>query len=297
VQDASRSVRVSPAQRGILLMVAAMSFFVLMDATAKYLAQWYPVPGIVWARYCINLAMLLAWLAARGELRRIRTSRPGIQLARGFLLAAATSLYFTSLKVLPLADAAAIGFVLPLFVAALAVPMLGERMDGPRVVAVVVGLAGALAIVRPGSDLFTPYALLPVAMALCNALYQVLTRMVAGEEHPLTSLIWGAIVGAVLLSAAAPAYWIAPAVAWHWALLAMIGLLASIGHYLLIRAYDYASATLLAPYTYTAIVWAVLLGFLLFGQLPDAWSVGGMAVIVASGMFLAVRQRLTVRRA
>lgn len=274
-----------------------MSFFVLMDATAKYLSQWYPVPGIVWARYCINLALLLAWLAARGELKRIRTARPGIQLARGFLLAAATSLYFTSLKVLPLADAAAIGFVLPLFVAALAVPMLGERLDGPRIAAILIGLAGALAIVRPGTDLFTPYALLPVAMALCNALYQVLTRKVAGEEHPLTSLVWGAIVGAVLLSVAAPAYWVAPQVAWHWALLVMIGLLASVGHYLLIRAYDYANATLLAPYTYTAIVWAVLLGFLLFGQLPDAWSVAGMGVIVVSGMFLAARQRLTVRRA
>jgi len=273
-----------------------MSFFVLMDATAKYLSQWYPVPGIVWARYCINLAMLLAWLAARGELKRIRTARPGIQLARGFLLAAATSLYFTSLKVLPLADAAAIAFVLPLFVAALAVPLLGERLDASRTIAIFIGLAGALIIVRPGTDLFTPYALLPVAMALCNALYQVLTRKIAGEEHPLTSLIWGAIVGAVLLSATAPVYWVTPQVAWHWVLLGVIGLLASVGHYLLIRAYDFASATLLAPYTYTAIVWAILLGFFLFGNLPDGWSVAGMGVIVISGMFLATRQRLTVHR-
>ena len=286
----------SPAQRGILLMVAAMSFFVLMDATANYLSQWYPVPGIVWARYCINLAMLLAWLAARGELQRIRTARPGIQLARGFLLASATTLYFTSLRVLPLADAAAIAFVLPLFVAALAVPMLGERLDGSRTIAIFVGLAGALVIVRPGTDLFTPYALLPIAMALCNALYQVLTRKIAGQEHPLTSLIWGAIVGAVLLSAAAPVYWVTPQVAWHWVLLGVIGLLASVGHYLLIRAYDYASATLLAPYTYTAIVWAILLGFFLFGSLPDGWSVAGMGVFVISGMFLATRQRLTVHR-
>jgi drug/metabolite transporter (DMT)-like permease len=268
-----------------------------MDTIAKYLAQWYPVPGIVWARYVINLGILLAWFAARGELRRIRTARPGIQVARGLLLAGATFLYFTSLKVLPLADAAAIGFVLPLFVAVLAVPMLGERLDAPRTIAVLVGLAGALVIVRPGTDVFTPYALLPVAMAACNALYQVLTRKIAGQEHPLTSLIWGAIVGAVLLSAAAPIYWKAPDVGWHWLLLGVIGLLASIGHYLLIRAYDYADATLLAPYTYTVMVWAVLLGFLVFGQLPDAWSIGGMAVIVASGMFLAGRQRLTVRRA
>jgi len=286
---------VTPVLRGILLMVSAIGFFVSMDTTAKYLSQWYPVPGIVWARYVINLGMLLAWLAARGELKRIRTARPGIQLARGVLLASATFLYFTSLRVLPLADAAAIGFVLPLFVAVLAVPMLGERLDLPRGVAVLAGLAGALMIVRPGSSVFTWYALLPVAMALCNALYQILTRKVAGVEHPLTSLVWGAIVGAVLLSAAAPFYWKAPDQAWHWALLLVIGLCASIGHYLLIKSYEYAGATLLAPFTYTTMIWAVLLGFLVFGQLPDRWSVGGMAVIVVSGMFLVSRHRLTVR--
>ena len=287
----------SPALRGILLAVSAIGIFVLMDSIAKYLAHWYPMPGVVWARYLVNFAMILAWFAARGELRRILTARPGIQLARGVLLAASTFLYFTSLTVLPLADVAAIGFVLPLFVAALAVPMLGERLDLPRTVAIFVGLAGALIIVRPGTDVFTPYALLPIGMAMCNALYQVLTRKIAGAEHPLTSLVWGAMVGAVLMSAAAPFYWQMPAVAWHWALLGIIGVCASVGHYLLIRAYDYANATLLAPFTYSAIVWAVLLGFLLFGQLPDGWSVAGMLIIVASGLFLAGRQRLTVRRA
>lgn len=287
----------TPALRGILLMVSAIGIFVAMDTIAKYLAQWYPVPGLIWARYVINLAILLAWFAARGELHRIRTARPGIQLARGLLLASATFFYFSALRVLPIADAAAISFVLPLFVAVLAVPMLGERLDLPRAVAIFVGMAGALMIVRPGSTVFTAYSLLPVAMAVCNALYQILTRKVAGLEHPLTSLVWGAIVGAVLFSAVAPFAWETPQTAFHWALLGVIGLFASIGHYLLIRAYDYANATLLAPYTYTAMVWAIALGLAVFGHLPDGWSVGGMAVIVASGLFLAARQRLTVRRA
>ena len=287
----------TPALRGILLMVSAIGIFVAMDTIAKYLAQWYPVPGLIWARYVINLAILLAWFAARGELHRIRTARPGIQLARGLLLASATFFYFSALRVLPIADAAAISFVLPLFVAVLAVPMLGERLDLPRAIAIFVGMAGALMIVRPGSAVFTAYSLLPVAMAVCNALYQILTRKVAGLEHPLTSLIWGAIVGSVLFSAVAPFAWETPQTAFHWALLGVIGLFASIGHYLLIRAYDYANATLLAPYTYTAMVWAIALGFAVFGHLPDGWSVGGMAVIVASGLFLAGRQRLTVRRA
>ena len=141
----------TPALRGILLMVAAVGFFVSMDSIAKYLSRWYPVPLIVWARYVANLAVLLAFLAARGELRLLRTARPGLQFARGLLLALATLLFFTSLSVLPLADANAIGFAMPLFVAALAVPMLGERLEVPRLIAILAGLAGALIIVRPGS--------------------------------------------------------------------------------------------------------------------------------------------------
>lgn len=282
--------------RGIFLMIAAVGVFVLMDTTAKYLSRWYPVPSIVWARFVANLAILLLFLAVRGELGRLRTARPGLQIARGALLAGATLFFFTSLSVLPLAEAAAIAFVLPLFLAALAVPLLGERLDGARLAAILVGLVGALLIVRPGSAVFTVYALLPMAMALCNALYQILTRKVAGLEHPLTSLVWGAIVGAVLMSAVAPFVWQAPREPFHWALLGVIGVLASIGHYLLIRAFDFAPATLLAPFGYSGLVWAMLMGLVVFGDFPDAWSLGGMAVIVASGMFLAARQRLTVHR-
>ncbi|MEK6245150.1 MAG: DMT family transporter [Pseudomonadota bacterium] len=249
------------ALRGTLLVVIAVGIFALMDTIAKYLARSYPVPGVVWARYAANL------------------------------------LYFTSLTVLPLADAAAIGFVMPLFLALLAVPMLGERMDGARLAAVLVGLAGALVIVRPGGAVFTPYALLPIGMALCNALYQILTRKVAGIEHPLTSLVWGAIVGAVLFSFALPFAWVTPTDPWHWGLLGVIGLLASVGHFILIKAYDYASATGLAPFFYTQLVWVMLLGWLVFGDFPDGWSLLGMGIIVASGIYLVGRQRLTMRRA
>src|SRR5258706_2188378 len=277
-------------------MVAAVGFFVSMDTIAKYLSRWYPVPLIVWARYVANLAVLLAFLAARGELRLLRTARPGLQFARGVLLASATLLFFASLSVLPLADANAIGFAMPLFVAALAVPMVGERLEVPRLIAILAGLAGALIIVRPGSELFTPYALLPLGMAVCNALYQILTRKLAGVEPPLTSLVWGAIVGAVLLSAAAPFVWVSPQAAFHGALIVAIGVLASVGHFLLVKAYEFAGASLLAPFTYTALVWAMLSGWLVFGDLPDGTSLVGMGVIVLSGLYLANRQRLTMHR-
>ena len=135
-----------------------------------------------------------------------------------------------------------------------------------------------------------------IGMAVCNALYQILTRKVAGLEPPLTSLVWGAIVGAVLLSAAAPFVWVNPQAVSHGALILVIGVLASVGHFLLIKAYDYAGAGLLAPYTYTALVWAMGLGWLVFGDFPDGWSLVGMGIIVLSGLYLANRQRLTMRR-
>ncbi len=261
----------TPALRGTLLVVIAVGVFAVMDTIAKYLARSYPVSGVVWARYAANLLVLLVFLWARGQLGLVRTARPGLQFMRGLLLAVASLLYFTSLTVLPLAEAAAIGFVMPLFLALLAVPMLGERMDGARLAAVLAGLAGALVIVRPGATVFTPYALLPIGIALCNALYQILTRKVAGLEHPLTSLVWGAIVGAVLLSFALPFAWVTPTDPSHWALLGVIGALASVGHFTLIRAYDYANATALAPFFYTQLVWVMLLGWLVFGDFPDGW--------------------------
>lgn len=282
--------------RGIALILIAIATFSVMDTIAKYLSQSYPVGSVVWARYAINLLVLSAFLVVRGEVKRIRTERPTTQIVRGLMLGASTLLYFTSLTVLPLAEAASIGFVLPVFVAILAVPMLGERIDMPRVIAIVVGLSGALIVVRPGTALFTIYALLPVAMALCNAFYQILTRKIAGLEHPLTSLFYGSLIGTVmstfLLSAgvAMPVGWL------HWTLFLTLGVLATIGHFVLIRAFDYAPATLLAPFVYSQLLWVMLLGWFVFGDFPDGWSMVGMAVIVASGLYIANRQRLTAKR-
>lgn len=277
-------------------MVIAVGAFALMDVIAKYLSRTYPVPVIVWARYAFNLVLLAVYLAATRRFDVWRTKRPGIQLARGLLLATATLVFFTSLTVLPLAEAAAIGFVLPLFVVALAVPMLKERLDSARLIAIVVGLAGALVIVRPGSGVYSWYALLPIAMAFCNALFQVLTRMVAGVDRPFTSLFYGSSVGAVVLTLVVPVFWKAPHGLWHWSLLLTLGVLATLGHLALIRALGYSGATLLAPFTYTQLVWSMLFGWIVFGDFPDGWSLVGMAIIVASGLYVVNRQRLTFRR-
>ena len=162
----------------------------------------------------------------------------------------------------------------------------------PRLIAILVGLAGALIIVRPGSGAFTWYALLPVGMALCNAFYQIMTRMVAGVDSAWTTLFWGALIGTLVMSAVAPFFWVMPHNPWHWALLLMMGLLATIGHLALIRAFDYAGATTLAPLVYTQLIWVTLLGWILFGDFPDGWSLAGMITIVAAGLLLVPRPTL-----
>lgn len=277
-------------------MMIAVGFFALIDTTAKYLSQHYPVPGIVWARYAGNLLLLVAILAARGELRYMRTARPGIQTLRGILLGAATMLFFLSISVLPLAEASAIGFVMPLFIAVLAVPMLKERMDMPRMLAVLAGLAGALIIVRPGSALFTHFALLPLATAVVNALYHILTRKLSGIEPPMTSLFYGALVGAVMFAPVVPFAVELPDSPLHWLLFGLLGVFATAGHLALIRAYEHAPATVLAPFHYSVLIWMMLLGLLVFGDFPDRWSLAGMAVIVLSGLYIANRQRFIVHK-
>lgn len=285
-----------PALRGIALILFAVAIFATMDTTAKYLSRFYPMPGVVWARYAVNLVLLVTLLGLTGRWSLMRTRRPGIQVLRGVLLGCATMLFFLSLTVLPIAAASAIGFVMPLFIALLAVPLLKERLDAPRFVAVLAGLAGALIIVRPGASVFTPYALLPVAMAAVNALYQILTRKVAGVEPPLTSLFYGALVGAVMFAPVVPFQFQAPETGFHWLLLVLLGSLATVGHLALIRAYEFAPATVLAPYQYSVLLWVTISGYLVFGDFPDGWTFAGMAVIVASGLWLANHQRYAVRR-
>lgn len=283
--------------RGVAMMIAAVGIFALLDTSAKLLAgRGYPVAMVAWARYAGNLLLILAWLAGAGALGRIRTRRPGTQVLRGLMLGGATLLYFNALARMPIADAAAIGFVMPLVVALLAVPMLHERLDPVRLGIVLLGLAGAILIVRPGSGLFGWVALLPLGMALCNAFYQILTRKLSGIEHPMTSLFWGALVGTAMLSPFLGAAWMPPASLSDALLFMLLGAFGFAGHLLLIRAYEHATVALLAPLHYSQLVWVLLLGWLLFGEFPDLWSLLGMAIIVVSGLALVNRQRLAGRR-
>jgi drug/metabolite transporter (DMT)-like permease len=277
--------------RGILLIVAAVSIFAIMDTTAKYLSRTYPVPAIVWSRYVFQAVFMLVVLGPRLKLDLVRTRRPGLQVARGVTLALSTVLFFSALARMPIAEASAITFLSPLLLTALSVLLLRERVSPAAWLAVATGFVGVLIIIRPGGAVFSPAALLPLATAFCFAAYQLMTRQLASVDSSFATLFYGAIVGTVLLSLLLPFYWHPPESLAHGLLLAMLGVLGSVGHFVLIRAFEHAPASVLAPFVYAQLVSVLILGYLVFGDFPDGWSLVGMGIIVASGAFVASRGR------
>lgn len=272
-------------------MVLAVSTFSCLDAISKYLVSHYPAPGIIWARYLVQVALMAAFLAPRMGWALVRTKNLRLQVLRGLVLTGASLLFLTALSYMPLAEAAAIAFMAPIFIALLAGPLLHERVPGRVWVALAIGFLGVLGIVRPGGGLFTWVALLPLACAALMALYQILTRRLVGRDAALTTLLYPAIVGSVAVPVLFPLQLAMPSGALHLALFLAIGVLGGLGHFFLIRAYDHASPALLGPFQYAQLITAVLLGWLFFAQIPDAVAFAGMAAIAASGLLLILGAR------
>jgi drug/metabolite transporter (DMT)-like permease len=277
------------AAAGIALMVAAIFLFGIMDGLAKHLSATYPPLQIVWGRYAFHLLVMLVLVPRTGLAGLVRTSRPGLQILRGALLAVSTLCLVTAVRYIPLADAYAVGFVSPLLVTVFAIPILRERVGWRRWTAVVVGFVGVLIVVRPGLGVMHWAALLPLVMAATFGLYQILTRLVSGGESQLMMLFYTALVGTVVMSVLAPLVW-QPVAPRDWALLVAIGTLGAVGHLMLIRALAIAPASLLSPFIYTQIVWGLLIGYFAFGDLPDAPTVIGTLIIVASGLYVFYRE-------
>jgi drug/metabolite transporter (DMT)-like permease len=276
--------------RGILLLIAAVSTFAVVDAIAKYLARTYPVPLVVWARYTSQTLFMVLVLGPRLKLDLVRSLRPGLQVIRGIVLVVSTMLFFSALAFMPLAEASAITFLSPLVLAGMSVWLLRERVRRSAWAAIIAGLIGVLIIIRPGGDVFTPAAILPILTAVCFAAYQLLTRKLAGIDSTFTTLFYGAIVGTVLITLVVPFFWQTPARALDWLLFGVIGVLGGAGHFVLIRAFTHASPSTLAPFVYVQLVAVLVLGYLVFGEFPDGWSLVGMAIIVLSGAWIAARQ-------
>lgn len=282
--------------RGMLMILAAVMMFAIMDSILKYLTRFYPVMTVVWARYVFHTLLVVVVLAPRLGLALVRTARPGAQIVRGLLLAGATLLFVSALKYMPLAETSAISFLAPLLVTMMAVVVLKEKVELARWVAVVSGFIGVLIIIRPGTGIFTWASLLPLGTAICFASYQILTRRLAGLESPYTSIFYPGLVGMVLFSFSLPYTWSPPQSTGHMALFVAAGILAGMSHLTLIKAYEFAPASRLAPFSYTQLIWATVAGYVAFGDFPDHWSLIGIAVLMASGIYIATHQHLSERQ-
>jgi drug/metabolite transporter (DMT)-like permease len=277
--------------RGIALLLAALFLFALLDATSKHLSQSYAVPLLVWARYTFHFLMMLIFLAPSMRWQLVATKRPVLQAVRGALLAGVTGFAMAAFRVMPLAETTALLFITPLFVALLAGPLLGERVGGLRWFAVGIGFAGTLLIARPGSDLSATGVVLTLAAAGCYSVYQVQTRMLSPTENTVTMLFYTAMMGTLVMTVGLPWYWSGPLPTPTDALMiASLGVYGGTGHFLLIRAFRHTSASTLSSVQYTQLIWATLLGWLFYDQLPDALSALGMLIVAGSGLTVAVAE-------
>lgn len=280
-----------PFARTLPLFLFAGLCLSSLDATAKYMVQDHSLFLVVWARYAGQMLVVTPFAWHRAGPGFWRTRRLALQLVRSSMLLIATFCYFAALRYLPIAEASAITFLAPILIVLMSGPLLGERPSLWRWIASITGFLGILILLRPGSSVFHPATLLLIVTAFCNALYQVLTRKLL-DESAHTTLFYSALVGTVLLSLALP--WGIGDTRLTWrdgALLLLLGTFAGVGHWAIIGAFLRAPASLLTPFTYLQMVWAVGYGYFLFGQLPDHWSAIGMSVIVASGLLLALQER------
>lgn len=274
---------------GILFMCMAGSLLPAMNGVAKLMSQGYASEQVVWARTVSHLVFVLALFVPQTGWRILRTRRPGVQFLRSCLLIASTFLFFSAIRYVPIAQAASISFTAPLIVAILAGPMLGEKVTPARVLALIVGFVGVLVVIRPGAAVFQWASLLIVGSATSYAIYQILTRRVAGFDAPETSVVYSALVGSVLMSVVVPFSWKTPASWTDGLLLASLGVLGGLAHYSMARAMTYAPANFLSPFTYWQMVGSVVVGYLMFSEVPDAYTWAGAGLIIAAGIYVGLK--------
>jgi len=276
------------------LFLSAMFCFISMDAVAKWLTGQIDLVMIVWGRYAAQ-TLLLVLIFSRSFVRRLRTRHVGLQTTRSLLLLTATFFFFAGLEALPLSETTAIFFVAPLIVVALAGPLLGEPIGLFRWTAVAVGFSGMLIIQQPGAAAFQWASLLPFFAAACYALQQIATRKVTAGDSAVTTLIFTALAGTVVVSCIAPFFWETPDWRQALAMLAM-GAIGGIGHFALILALSRAPASALAPFDYSSLIWAALIGVIVFDEILPPTTLTGAVIIAAAGLFVMWRERRAGRR-
>jgi drug/metabolite transporter (DMT)-like permease len=281
----------SAVLRGILLMCAGVSLFPFMNAAVKLLGARYPANEIVWARFTGHLIVMLLVFLPQYGVRLFATRRPAVQIGRGLLMLIGNALFVVAIVHVPLATASAIGFTAPLIVTALAGPLLREPVGSRRWSAVLIGFAGALVIIRPGSGFDDPMLLLLLLGSATHALYLIATRWIGNYDDPATSIVFSALMGSLIMTLMLPFAFVWPRDPFDVAMLCGLGLIGAVGHYIVIRAFRHGPAAVIAPLGYVELIGTATLGYLIFDNFPDLWTWVGAAIIIASGLYIALRER------
>jgi drug/metabolite transporter (DMT)-like permease len=277
--------------KGIGLMLAAMAVLPYLDVAAKFLGQQgMPVLQIVWGRMAFGALLTLPFVLKSDGVSAFVPSLPGYQTLRAVLLLASTAFFFAGLNYLSVADTLAIFFVQPLVLTLLSPFLLGEHVGWRRWLAVVVGFCGTLIIIRPGLKELNLGVLFALLSGTSLALYLLLTRRISGRVSALVTTFQTNVIAMLLLTVMMFWIWAAPS-PWQWFLMFLVGLIAVAGHYLIVRSYDYAEASLLAPLAYTEMITAVIAGWFFFGDFPDTWTFAGVAMLIACAIYISWRER------
>jgi drug/metabolite transporter (DMT)-like permease len=281
--------------RAILLMVAAVLSFTVLDTIAKYLTKTYPVPFVVWARYSAHCFLMLIFFAPKWRMKLFETKRPKVQFLRGLSLIGSTMFFFSALSVMPIADAQSVALLAPILVTIAAVKFLNEPLSKQTWWVLILSFSGVLLVVKPGTSVFTPATFLALASAGCFACYQLTTRIVAQVDNNISTLFMGALVGTVLVSLTLPWYGTWPKSYFDVFLFFAMGFIGAAGHLLMVHAFERAPASRLAPFVYLQIVGALTFGWFVFGTFPDFWALIGMVIIVLTGIANALVKRPIAR--
>lgn len=274
---------------GIGLMIIMTASFTLLDASAKYICNELPLGMVMWGRYFFHFiffALVFLWRAPRDI---IFTKNIKLQILRSVLIFITGLTFWSGLIFLPLADCTVIAYSWPLLVTILAVFLLDERFGYHRWGSVTIGLLGVIFVIRPGMGVAHLGVVLPLLTALFHATVLVTTRILGQRENALTTLFYTSIGGLILSGIIVLFSWKSPTPT-QWLYLMWLGLLGALGQFLMIKAFEKAPASLLAPFGYTSLIWATLLGFFMFGDLPDVWTIFGAVIIISSGLYIGKRE-------
>lgn len=282
----------------ILLVVGAGFFFSVLDVSAKYLVlSGVNAVFVSWTRFVVHLLLVLALFRGWNNRGMYRVTSLPKQIVRGIFLFGSTVFNFLALLTLQLAETMSIFFFAPVVITMLAGPLLGERVGWRRWLAVSVGFAGMLVIVRPGFGAFGLGHVFALTSMLSYCFYVIMTRSMSATESPASLIFYSALAPVVLLAPSVPYTASVPVDLWHLVILLSLGFYGGFGHWLLIRAYRQATTAALAPYPYLQMVWMVAFGYLIFDQFPDLWTVVGATIIVSSGLYIIYREQvLRLRR-